>query len=338
MLVMGIETSCDETACAVIDDKKTIRSDIVFSQIKTHRKYGGVVPELSSRRHLETINDVIDLALRKARCNLEDINAIAVTFGPGLVGSILVGLTTANSLSFVYNLPLLGVNHLEGHIFANFIEHPNLSPPFLCLIVSGGHTCLVMVEDLGKYIIIGQTLDDAAGEAFDKVAKYLNLGYPGGPIIDTLAAKGNSSFVKFPRPNASSQDFSFSGLKTAVVNYVRDFHGRKNKRFIRDLVSSFQQAVVDTLVFKTLKAARKIGVNRIVLSGGVAANSCLRRFLEGAAKSEDIEIFMPSIHYCTDNAAMIACVGYYRFVEGAIVGILGNNLSADANLKFFINR
>ncbi len=337
MLVMGIETSCDETACALIDDKKIIKSDIVFSQIKTHKKYGGVVPELSSRRHLETINDVVDLALRKAGYSLKDVDAIAVTLGPGLVGSILVGLTTANTLSFVYNLPLLGVNHLEGHIFANFIEHPNLLPPFLCLIVSGGHTCLVMVEGMGRYRIVGQTLDDAAGEAFDKVAKYLNLGYPGGPIIDKLAAKGDPSFVKFPRANPWSQNFSFSGLKTAVVNYVRNFRGKKNKIFIRNLVSSFQQAVVDTLIYKTIKAARNIGINRIALSGGVAANSCLRKSLETTARSENIEIFMPSIRYCTDNAAMIACVGYYKFVENASVGILGNNLSADANLKFVMD-
>ncbi len=320
MIVLAIETSCDDTCAAVILDGRKILSNVVSSQVSVHQKYGGVVPELASRKHIESIVPIVTEALAAAKVTLKEIDGIAVTQGPGLVGSLLVGLSFAKSLSFATKLPLVGVNHIEGHLSAIFLEG-NPPFPFVGLVVSGGHTSLFRVDGFGKYKRLGQTRDDAAGEAFDKVAKLLGLGYPGGPIIDDLSKKGNPKAIRFPRPSLGkgSLDFSFSGLKTAVVNYVKA-HPEPVEAYpevlIRDLVSSFQEAAVEVLVRKTLQAASHENVRRIVLSGGVAANRRLRGRMKEEAREKKLKLYIPSPPFCTDNAAMIGVVGYEYLKRG----------------------
>lgn len=321
MRVLAIETSCDDTGAAVVLDGRKILSNVVSSQVSVHQKYGGVVPELASRRHIESIVPIVTEALEKAEVTLREIDGIAVTQGPGLVGSLLVGLSFAKSLSFAAGLPFVGVNHIEAHLSAIFLEEKPPRFPFIGLVVSGGHTSLFRVDGFGKYKRLGQTRDDAAGEAFDKVAKLLGLGYPGGPIIDELSKKGNPKAIRFPRAylGKDSFDFSFSGLKTAVVNYVK-FHPEPVEDYpedlIRDIVSSFQEAVVEVLVKKTLRATQHQGLKRIVLSGGVAANRRLRERMKEEVSVEKMKVYIPSPSFCTDNAAMVGVVGYEYLKRG----------------------
>lgn len=319
MIVLGIETSCDETAASVLKDGKEILSNVVYSQIALHRPYGGVVPELASRKHLDNIVPVVEEALTQAGLNLEDIEGLAVTRGPGLVGALLVGLSFAKSLCAVTRIPLTGVNHIEGHICSIFLEQ-EVPFPFLSLTVSGGHTSLFLVKEIGSYEVLGQTRDDAAGEAFDKVAKLLNLGYPGGGIIESLAEKGEPK-IRFPRamPSAESLDFSFSGIKTAVVNYVKGFTTAPDslgKFCIENIAASFQEAVVDMLIKKVVQARKRYETERLVLAGGVISNGYLRRRFLEMAQEENLDLFIPSSHLCTDNAAMIAWVGNHYLKRG----------------------
>jgi N6-L-threonylcarbamoyladenine synthase len=316
-LIMGIETSCDETAAAIVKDGKKIISNVVASQISIHQKYGGVVPEIASRKHMEYIIPVIDKALDESGEKITDLSAIAVTYGPGLIGSLLVGLSVAKAMAYAQNIPLIGVNHLEAHIYANFLEHNEIKPPFVCLIVSGGHTSLVYIRHFGEYELLGQTKDDAAGEVFDKIAKFLNLGYPGGPIIEKLAKEGDPSSIQFPRPilNDKTYDFSFSGLKTAVIYHIKELEKRNKNIPVSDILASFQQATIDVLVEKTIKAALQFKAKQIILAGGVAANTSLRREIKEKANLFNIKVFYPSISLCTDNAAMVASAGYYKFKE-----------------------
>lgn len=316
-LIMGIETSCDETAAAIVEDGKKIISNVVASQISIHQKYGGVVPEIASRKHMEYIIPVIDKALDESEKKITDLSAIAVTYGPGLIGSLLVGLSVAKAMAYAQNIPLIGINHLEAHIYANFLEHTEIKPPFICLIVSGGHTSLVCIRNFREYKLLGQTKDDAAGEVFDKIAKVLDLGYPGGPITERLAKRGDPSSIKFPRPilNDKSYDFSFSGLKTAVIYYIKELKEENKNIPVSDILASFQQAVIDVLVKKTIKAALNFKTKQIILAGGVAANNSLRREIKEKADLLNIKVFCPSIFLCTDNAAMVASAGYYKFKE-----------------------
>jgi N6-L-threonylcarbamoyladenine synthase len=319
--ILAIETSCDDTGAAVVLDGRKILSNIVSSQVSVHQKYGGVVPELASRRHIESIVPIVTEALETAKITLKDINGIAVTQGPGLVGSLLVGLSFAKSLSFVTGLPFVGVNHIEAHLSAIFLDENPPKFPFIGLVVSGGHTSLFRVDGFGKYKRLGQTRDDAAGEAFDKVAKLLGLGYPGGPIIDELSKSGDPKAIRFPRPSLgkNSLDFSFSGLKTAVVNYVKSNPQPTrgySEDLVRDIVSSFQEAVVDVLIKKTLQAAQQQGLRKVVLSGGVAANQYLREKIKEEASREKVKVYIPSPAFCTDNAAMVGVVGYEYLKRG----------------------
>ena len=321
MLVLAIETSCDDTGAAVVLNGRKILSNVVSSQVSIHQKYGGVVPELASRRHIESIVPIVTEALEMGKVTLRDVDGISVTQGPGLVGSLLVGLSFAKSLSFVTGLPFIGVNHIEAHLSAIFLEEAHPKFPFVGLVVSGGHTSLFRVDGFGKYKRLGQTRDDAAGEAFDKVAKLLSLGYPGGPVIDELSKSSNPKAVRFPRPTLgkNSLDFSFSGLKTAVVNYVKSHPepaGGYSEELIRDIVSSFQEAVVDVLVKKTFQAAQHQGLRRIVLSGGVAANRRLRERIKEEASQQKVKVYIPSPSFCTDNAAMVGVVGYEYLKRG----------------------
>ncbi|GAB4113814.1 MAG: tRNA (adenosine(37)-N6)-threonylcarbamoyltransferase complex transferase subunit TsaD [Candidatus Caldatribacteriota bacterium] len=331
-LILGIESSCDETSAAVVEDGEIIKSNLIASQIQVHQKYGGVVPEIASRKHLEYIIPVIDKALKIAQTKGKDLSGIAVTYGPGLIGSLLVGLGVAKALSYAWGIPLVGVNHLEAHIYANFLENYNLKPPFICLVVSGGHTTLVYVQDYGRYKIIGETRDDAAGEIFDKIAKFLNLGYPGGPVIERLAQKGNPLALRFPRPlsRAKGYDFSFSGLKTAVIYYLKDKINRKQPPPLEDILASFQKAAIDTLVEKTIKAVNDFKTEYVVLAGGVSANQLLRKTINEKAKAQNIKAFFPSIDLCTDNAAMVAAAGYYKLKN---VGPSSLDLEAISRLK-----
>lgn len=317
MLVLGIETSCDETAAAVLDRGEEILSSVVASQEQIHAAYGGVVPELASRRHVEVILPVVEAALAKARVELPDVGGIAVTQGPGLVGSLLVGCSVAKALAYVYRLPLVGVNHLEGHIFAAFLAEPKPAYPFLALVVSGGHTALYLAEAPLSYRLVGQTRDDAAGEAFDKVAKLLGLGYPGGPAIELTAASGNATAIAFPAAQISdgALDFSFSGIKTAVSLFVKR-SAPLSAATVADVAASFQATVVRMLAAKTVKAARRLGVKRIVLTGGVAANRALRAALAAEAEARGWELYIPPPSLCTDNAAMIVAAGYPRLRAG----------------------
>ena len=318
MIVLGIESSCDETAAAVVENGKNILSNVVSSQVAFHRKYGGVVPEIASRKHVETIVPVIRESLDEAGLTLNEIEGIAVTRGPGLVGSLLIGISLAKSIAYVKNLPLIGVNHLEGHLNAVFLEEKDLEFPFVGLVVSGGHTNLYHVKARGDYIFLGQTRDDAAGEAFDKVAKLLGLGYPGGVIIDKMAKEGNAAAINFPRALIAkdSFDFSFSGIKTAVLHYVKRQEGKIDDGHKNDIVASFQEAVIDVLVTKVIRAAKKCKVDKVSLAGGVAANTRLREKIAEKAGKGDIRVFIPSPHLCTDNAAMIAAVGDYYLKKG----------------------
>jgi N6-L-threonylcarbamoyladenine synthase len=321
MRLLAIETSCDDTGAAVVEDGRKILSNVVSSQVSIHQKYGGVVPELASRKHIESIVPTVTEALRIAQVELKDLDGIAVTHGPGLVGSLLVGLSFAKSLSFAARIPFVGVNHIEGHLSAVFLEEHPPQFPFVGLVVSGGHTSLYRVDGFGKLKRLGQTRDDAAGEAFDKVAKLLRLGYPGGPVIDQLSQKGDPKAIRFPRPTLSknSFDFSFSGLKTAVVHYVKanpePSEGYPDSQ-LRDLVSSFQEAVVDVLVKKTLQAAKHEELKRVVLCGGVAANHRLRERMNEEISQEKMRLYIPSPGLCTDNAAMAGVVGYEYLKRG----------------------
>lgn len=319
MNILGIETSCDETAASVVKDGREILSDIIASQVDLHAKFGGVVPEIAARRHVELINPVIQEALDSANTNFPEIEAVAVTNRPGLLGALLIGVSAAKSMSAVLDVPLIGIHHLEGHIYANFLANTVIEFPFLCLIVSGGHSDLVLVSGHGQYKMLGRTRDDAAGEAFDKSARAIGLGYPGGPIIDRLAEGGNPGAVHFPRARlGGTLDFSFSGLKTAVLRFFRE----KGAQFrIEDIAASFQAAVVDMLVNTTMAAAEQTGVRRIALAGGVAANSELKRRMREEAERRGLELSYPPPRLCTDNAAMIACAGYYHLHRGDVDSI-----------------
>jgi N6-L-threonylcarbamoyladenine synthase len=331
-LVLAIESSCDETAAAVVRNGREVLSNVIFSQIEWHKAYGGVVPEIASRKHIEKINQVIEEALEKANVKLHDVDAIAVTYGPGLVGALLVGVGTAKSISYALNKPLIGVHHIEGHIAANFIEHPNLEPPFLCLVVSGGHTHLVKVKAFGEYEIIGRTRDDAVGEAFDKVARSIGLGYPGGPLIDKIAREGNAEAIHFPRATIEDApfDFSFSGLKSAVLNYLNACKMKQQEICVTDVAASFQKAAVDVLIEKTMLAAKTFNHKKVAVAGGVACNSALREGMRVACEKEGLSLYYPSPIYCTDNAAMIGVAGYYELMKGNRHGL---ELNAVSNLK-----
>ncbi len=320
--ILAIESSCDETAASVVRNGREVLSNVIYSQIALHTEYGGVVPEIASRKHIEKINQVIDQALEQAECKLDDIDAIAVTYGPGLVGALLVGVSAAKSIAFAKDIPLVGVHHIEGHISANYIENLDLEPPFVCLVVSGGHSHLVVVEDYGKYKILGRTRDDAAGEAFDKVARAIGLGYPGGPKIDKVSKQGNPDAIHFPRAKVdeSEYDFSFSGLKSAVLNYINQAEMKGEKIVVEDVAASFQKAVVDVLVDHSVAAVNKYGLKKFAIAGGVASNSTLRAAFEKRCDEEGIEFFHPSPVYCTDNAAMIGVAGYYEFINGTRSG------------------
>ncbi|MCI8549447.1 MAG: tRNA (adenosine(37)-N6)-threonylcarbamoyltransferase complex transferase subunit TsaD [Lachnospiraceae bacterium] len=330
--ILAIESSCDETAAAVVKDGREVLSNVISSQIALHTQYGGVVPELASRKHVEKINQVITEALLEAGMSLGQMTAVAVTYGPGLVGALLVGVSAAKALAYGAGLPLVGVHHIEGHISANFIENPELAPPFLCLIVSGGHTHLVIMKDYGEFEIIGRTRDDAAGEAFDKVARAIGLGYPGGPKIDRAAKEGNPHAMEFPRAKieGSPYDFSFSGLKSAVLNYLNHEKMMGNEVNRNDLAASFQNSVVEVLVGRTISAAKEYGIQDVVIAGGVASNSALRAAMEAACGREGLRFYHPSPVLCTDNAAMIGAAAYYEYKKGVRSGW---DLNAVPNLK-----
>ncbi|MCI8520998.1 MAG: tRNA (adenosine(37)-N6)-threonylcarbamoyltransferase complex transferase subunit TsaD [Clostridia bacterium] len=317
ILILGIESSCDETAAAVVKNGREVLSNVINTQIALHKKFGGVVPEVASRRHIETIDAVIDEALSEANVTFNDIDAIAVTYGPGLVGALLVGVSTAKALAFALGKPLVAVHHIKGHIMANFVSHKNLEPPFICLVASGGHSHIVAVEDYTKLEIMGRTRDDAAGEAFDKIARVLGLGYPGGPLIDKLAKEGNPDAVQFPRVRMDndSLDFSFSGVKTAVINYLHKLEQNGEEYNKADIAASFQNAVTDVLCEHTLEAALRRGSKTIALAGGVASNSALREKMTRTAEKQRIKVVYPEPVLCTDNAVMIACAGYYEYQE-----------------------
>lgn len=331
-LILAIESSCDETAAAVVKNGRDVLSNIISSQIDLHTLYGGVVPEIASRKHTEQINQVVEEALKTAKVSLSDIDAIAVTYGPGLVGALLVGVSFAKALSFASKIPLVGVHHIGGHISANYIENKELEPPFVCLVVSGGHSHLVRVQDYGKYEILGRTRDDAAGEAFDKVARAIGLGYPGGPKIDKVSYEGNPEAIKFPKAKVegSTYDFSFSGLKSAVLNYLNSCEMKGEPIVQADVAASFQKAVVDVLVEHSVQAIREFKVKKFAIAGGVASNSHLRKALEEACAKEGVAFYRPSPILCTDNAAMIGAAGYYEFING---NVSGYDLNAIPNLR-----
>ena len=317
-LTLGIETSCDETAASIVADGRQVLSNIISSQIDIHTEFGGVVPEIASRHHLENINWVIEKALKEADCTIDDIDLIGVTYGPGLVGALLVGVAAAKALAFAKDIPLVGVNHMHGHVAANYLEHPDLEPPFMGLVVSGGHTNIVFVEKYNQCRTLGQTRDDAAGEAFDKVARVIGLGYPGGPKVDKAAKDGNPNAVEFKRVylEQGSYDFSFSGLKTQALNYLNSERQAGREINVNDVAASFQEAVVEVIATKAVDAAIKHNQKRIVMAGGVASNSRLRKLINELASKHDIEVLSPSPILCTDNGAMIASAAYYAYKSG----------------------
>lgn len=332
ILILGLESSCDETAASVIKNGRTVLSNVISSQIDIHKEYGGVVPEIASRKHIERINTVIEEALKEANVSLKDLDAIGVTYGPGLVGALLVGVAEAKAICFAADIPLVGVHHIEGHVSANYIENPDLEPPFLCLIVSGGHTHLVVVKDYGEFEILGRTRDDAAGEAFDKVARAIGLGYPGGPKIDRISREGNPDAIVFPKTRIEDApyDFSFSGLKSAVLNYINKANMMQEDFNRADLAASFQKNVVDTLTEKTIHAAKELHINKVAIAGGVASNSALRNRMEAVCREEGIHFYHPSPIFCTDNGAMIGVAAYYEFIKGTRHGW---DLNAVPNLQ-----
>lgn len=313
--ILGIETSCDETAASVTKDGREVLSNVVYTQIPLHEIYGGVVPEIASRNHIEKIIYVIDEALKQASITKNELDAVAVTYNPGLIGALLVGVSVAKAFAYAIKKPLIPVNHIQGHIAANYIADKKLEPPFVSLVASGGHSHILHIKDYRSFDILGATTDDAAGEAFDKVARVLGLGYPGGPKVNALAKEGNPSAIKFPRPH-NKFDFSFSGLKTAVINYVHTAEQKGEPISKADVAASFQQAVCDVLVDNTIAAAKSVNCNKIALAGGVAANTCLREQMAGNAKKNNMEFHCPPINLCTDNAAMISCAGYYNYISG----------------------
>ncbi len=318
--ILGIETSCDETSASVVADGRQVLSNIISSQVKLHEQYGGVVPEIASRRHVELVLPVINQALEKAGVNLSDIDAIGVTYGPGLVGALLVGISAAKGIAFATGKPLIGVNHIHGHIAANYLQHKDLEPPFVCLVVSGGHSHIVYVRDYCEFEILGRTRDDAAGEAFDKIARTLGLDYPGGPVIDKVSRNGNEEAFDFPRVvfDDGSLDFSFSGIKTAVLNFVNTMQQKGGKWRVEDVAASFQKAVVDVLVNNAITAAENTNSKIITIAGGVAANSRLRSLMKEKAEKKNIKVLYPDPVLCTDNAAMIACAAYYYYKKGIV--------------------
>ena len=332
IVILAIESSCDETAAAVVKNGREVLSNIISSQIALHTLYGGVVPEIASRKHIEKINQVIEEALKQANMTLDEIDAIGVTYGPGLVGALLVGVAEAKAIAYAAKKPLIGVHHIEGHISANYIENKDLGPPFACLVVSGGHTHLVVVEDYGKYKILGRTRDDAAGEAFDKVARAIGLGYPGGPKIDKLSKEGNPEAITFPRAHIAESvyDFSFSGLKSAVLNYLNGAKMKGEEIVAADVAASFQKAVTDVLVEHAMMAVKEYGFDKLAIAGGVASNSTLRREMELACEKNNVKFYHPSPILCTDNAAMIGAAAYYEYLAGTRHGL---DLNAIPNLK-----
>ncbi len=320
--ILAIESSCDETAAAVVVNGREVLSNVISSQIDIHTLYGGVVPEIASRKHVERINQVVEEGLKEAGRTLQDLDAIAVTYGPGLVGPLLIGVSEAKALSFATGLPLVGVHHIEGHISANFIANKELEPPFACLIVSGGHTHLVLVKDYGEYEILGRTQDDAAGEAFDKVAREIGLGYPGGPKIDKVSKEGNPHAIEFPRGKVAGNryDFSFSGMKSSVLNYLNTCKMKNIEISVPDVAASFQQAVVDVLVSHAMYAVDEFHLTKLALAGGVASNSALRAAMQAACAEKGVDFFCPPPILCTDNAAMIGSAAYYEYIKGVRSG------------------
>lgn len=331
-IILAIESSCDETSAAIVKNGREVLSNIIASQIDIHTKFGGVVPEVASRKHIEVISNVVEEALEEAKMTLEDIDAVAVTYGPGLVGALLVGVQYAKALAYSINKPLIAVNHIEGHISANFIEHKDLEPPFVCLVVSGGHTFIVHMKDYGEFEVIGQTRDDAAGEAYDKIARAIGLGYPGGPKIDKLAKEGNPEAIKFPRANFhdDSLDFSFSGVKSAVLNYLNKMEMTKQEINKADVAASFQKAVVDVLVDNVMKTCEKKKVDKVAIAGGVASNSALRKHMIEEGEKKGIRVLFPAPILCTDNAAMIGSAAYFELLKERNAPL---NLNAIPNLK-----
>lgn len=332
MNILAIESSCDETAAAVVQDGRKVLSNIISSQIEIHKLYGGVVPEIASRKHIEKVIQVVDEALKEASLTMDEIDAVAVTYGPGLVGALLVGVSAAKSIAFAHNKPLIGVHHIEGHISANYIENEELEPPFLCLVVSGGHTNLVIVKDYGEYEVLGKTRDDAAGEAFDKVARAIGLGYPGGPKIQKISEEGNKDAIAFPRAKVADNpfDFSFSGLKSSVLNYINSCEMKGEEINKADIAASFQEAVVDVLVSHTIEGAKQLGFKKIAMAGGVASNTVLREEMKEACERRGFMFYHPSPILCTDNAAMIGAAAYYDYKKGLISGL---TLNAVPSLK-----
>lgn len=330
--ILSIESSCDETAAAIVVDGREVKSNIIYSQIELHKLYGGVVPEIASRKHVEKVNQVIRAAIEEAHVTWDDIDAVAVTYGPGLVGALLVGVSAAKAVAYAKNKPLVGVHHIEGHIAANYIEHPDLEPPFMCMVASGGHSHLVYVKNYTTFEIVGRTRDDAAGEAFDKVARAIGLGYPGGPKIDKLAKEGDKEAIHFPRAfmEDAPYDFSFSGLKSAVLNYLNGCEMKHREINRADVAASFQQAVVDVLTDNSVRAAKAYGCKKLALAGGVASNSSLRENMQRVAAEQGLQFYYPSPIFCTDNAAMIGVAGYHNYMAGIRDGL---DLNAIPNLK-----
>lgn len=329
--ILAIESSCDETAAAVVEDGRVMRSNAISSQIALHALYGGVVPEIASRMHVEAVDPMIEQALSQAQMGFDDIDAIAVTYGPGLVGALLTGVASAKALAYALDKPLIPVNHIEGHVSANYIAHPDLEPPMVCLVASGGHSHLVRVDHYGEYTLLGQTMDDAAGEAFDKVARVLDIPYPGGPLLDKLAEEGDDHAYRFPKVTTEGKyDFSFSGLKTAVINQAHKLRQQGHKINAQDFAASFRRAVVDVLAGKAVAAAQESGCGNLALAGGVAANRLLRREIQRRGEAAGLRVFMPPAILCTDNAAMIASAAFYRMMRGELAGL---DLNAQPSLR-----